>query len=91
MQGTVSTSKPGITRTALFGYIQVAYPRQLQQLHEIIFFFRCQNIFFRCATEASLDPRGHPLVTWGVYLWAGKPPLADIILSHPPDLRDVIV
>ena len=23
---------------------------------------------------------------WGVYLWAGKPPLADIILSHPPDL-----
>ena len=24
--------------------------------------------------------------TWGVYLCAGKPPLADIILSHPPDL-----
>ena len=23
---------------------------------------------------------------WGVYLWAGKPPLAEIILSHSPDL-----
>ena len=29
---------------------------------------------------------GHIGVTWGVYLCAGKPPLADIILSHPPDL-----
>ena len=28
----------------------------------------------------------HFWVTWGVYLCAGKPPLADIILSHPPDL-----
>ena len=37
-------------------------------------------------SEAGLDPRGHLWVTWGVYLWAGKPPLADIILSHPPDL-----
>ena len=37
-------------------------------------------------TEAGSDPRGHPWVTWGVYLWAGRPPLADIILSHPPDL-----
>ena len=37
-------------------------------------------------TEASSDPRGHLGVTWGVYLCAGKPPLADIILSHPPDL-----
>ena len=36
--------------------------------------------------EAGLDPRGHLWVTWGVYLCAGKPPLADIILSHPPDL-----
>ena len=36
--------------------------------------------------EASSDPRGHLWVTWGVYLWAGKPPLADIILSHPRDL-----
>ena len=36
--------------------------------------------------EAGSDPRGHHWVTWGVYLWAGKPPLADIILSHPPDL-----
>ena len=36
--------------------------------------------------EAGSDPRGHLWVTLGVYLWAGKPPLADIILSHPPDL-----
>ena len=36
--------------------------------------------------EAGSDPFGHLWVTWGVYLWAGKPPLADIILSHPPDL-----
>ena len=36
--------------------------------------------------EAGSDPRGHLSVTWGVYLWAGKPPLADIILLHPPDL-----
>ena len=36
--------------------------------------------------EASSDPRGHLGVTLGVYLRAGKPPLADIILSHPPDL-----
>ena len=36
--------------------------------------------------EAGWDPRGHLWVTWGVYLCAGKPPLADIILSHPPDL-----
>ena len=31
--------------------------------------------------EAGSDPRGHLWVTWGVYLCAGKPPLADIILS----------
>ena len=36
--------------------------------------------------EAGSDPRGHLMVTWGVYLCAGKPPLADIILSRPPDL-----
>ena len=36
--------------------------------------------------EAGSDPHGHLWVTWGVYLWADKPPLADIILSHPPDL-----
>ena len=36
--------------------------------------------------EADSDPRGHLWVTWGVYLCAGKPPLADIILSHPLDL-----
>ena len=40
----------------------------------------------RGCTEAGSDPRGHLGVTWGVYLCAGKPPLADIILSHPPDL-----
>ena len=37
-------------------------------------------------SEAGSDPRGHLWVTWGVYLCAGKPPLADIILSHQPDL-----
>ena len=36
--------------------------------------------------EAGSDPRGHLWVTWGVYLYAGKPPLADITLSHPGDL-----
>ena len=36
--------------------------------------------------EAGSDPRGHLGVTWGMYLCAGKPPLADIILSHPPEL-----
>ena len=36
--------------------------------------------------EAGSDPRGHLWVTWGVYLCAGKPPLADSILSHPTDL-----
>ena len=40
----------------------------------------------RSPHEAGSDPRGHLWVTWGVYLCAGKPPLADIILSHPPDL-----
>ena len=46
-------------------------------------------LFFVCyvsAGEAGSDPRGHLWVTWGVYLCAGKPPLADIILSHLPDL-----
>ena len=36
--------------------------------------------------EADSDPRGHLWVTSGVYLCAGKPPLADIILSHPPEV-----
>ena len=36
--------------------------------------------------EAGSDPRGDLGVTWGVYLCAGKPPLAHIIISHPPDL-----
>ena len=40
----------------------------------------------RWCAEAGSDPRGNYWVTWGVYLWAGKPPLADIILLHPPDL-----
>ena len=40
----------------------------------------------RMATEAGSDPRGHLGVTWGVYLCAGKPPFADIILSRPPEL-----
>ena len=46
------------------------------------------NLFLRSGpgTEAGSDPRGHLWVTWGVYLCAGKPPLADIILSHPTDL-----
>ena len=43
-----------------------------------------KSLVSRC--EAGSDPRGHLWVTWGVYLCAGKPPLADIILSHPPDL-----
>ena len=36
--------------------------------------------------EAGSDPRGHLGVIWGVYLCAGKPPLADMILSRQPDL-----
>ena len=44
------------------------------------------DIFAAEEVEAGSDPRGHLGVTWGVYLCAGKPPLADIILSHPPDL-----
>ena len=44
----------------------------------------CGNL--KNTIEAGSDPRGHLGVTWGVYLCAGKPPLADIILSHPPDL-----
>ena len=49
------------------------------------------DLFVAClisilGVEAGSDPRGHLGVTWGVYLCAGKPPLADIILSHPPDL-----
>ena len=48
----------------------------------------CVMVLWGTATciEAGSDPRGHLGVTWGVYLCAGKPPLADIILSHPPDL-----
>ena len=44
-----------------------------------------QNSFVD-SVEAGSDPRGHLGVTWGVYLCAGKPPLADIILPHPPEL-----
>ena len=46
----------------------------------------CFVIFVIMRNEDGSDPRGHLWVTWGVYLCAGKPPLADIILSHPPDL-----
>ena len=45
-----------------------------------------QISLYSAINEAGSDPRGHLWVTWGVYLCAGKPPLADIILSHPPDL-----
>ena len=44
-----------------------------------------EDIFLQ-DTEADSDPCGHLGVTWGVYLCADKPPFADIILSHPPDL-----
>ena len=46
----------------------------------------CPLSLFQDTSEAGSDPCGHLGVTWGVYLCAGKPPLADIILSHPPDL-----
>ena len=49
---------------------------------------RCPGPLGSCSPvcpEAGSDPRGHLWVTWGVYLCAGKPPLADVILSHPPD------
>ena len=36
--------------------------------------------------EAGSDPHGHLGVTLGVYLCAGRLPLADSILSHPPGL-----
>ena len=36
--------------------------------------------------EAGSDPPGYLWITWGVYLYAGKPPLADIIPFHPPGL-----
>ena len=45
-----------------------------------------QGYFPPSTCEDGTDPRGHLWVTWVVYLCAGKPPLADIILSHPPDL-----
>ena len=50
--------------------------------------------------EAGSDPRGHLGVTWGVYLCAGKPPLADIHLgvtwgvylcAGKPPLADIIL
>ena len=47
---------------------------------------RCARCVRCVCAEAGSDPRDHFGVTWGVYLCAGKPPLADIILSHPPDL-----
>ena len=56
-----------------------AHPSARQARHA------CGDQPSRCC-EAGSDPRDHFWVTWGVYLSAGKPPLADIILSHPPDL-----
>ena len=50
-------------------------------------YLRLLSLFRRSLPfEAGSDPPGHLWVTWGVYLCAGKPPSADIILSHPPDL-----
>ena len=48
--------------------------------------FSSRSMEWRRKCEAGSDPCGHLGVTWGVYLCAGKPPLADIILSHPPEL-----
>ena len=48
--------------------------------------FRSDTTLTEKGVEAGSDPGGHLGVTWGVYLSAGKPPLADIIVSHPPDL-----
>ena len=45
-----------------------------------------QELLKLSAGEAGTHPRGNLWVTWGVYLCAGKPPLADIVLSPPPDL-----
>ena len=67
-------------------------PASNRQLHYRLFQCRVprnqHNEIIRCVAhaEAGSDPRGHLGVTWGVYLCARKPPLADIILSHPTDL-----
>ena len=50
------------------------------------YFQRREELIALARSEAGSDPRGHLWVTWGVYLCAGNSPLADIILSHPPDL-----
>ena len=50
----------------------------------VVYLFRSTDDVF-----LSLIPLVHVVdqeETWGVYLCAGKPPLADIILSHPPEL-----
>ena len=60
----------------------VVVPRVRPRVHVDAIIVVCGSPPF----EAGSDPRGHLGVTWGVYLCAGKPPLADIILSHPPGL-----
>ena len=67
------------------------FPRSRTNLSFVVSFIFLGDIvetkLIREATfEAGSDPRGHLWVTWGVYLCAGKPPLADIILCHLPDL-----
>ena len=52
----------------------------------IVVFIYLDDIIILGPSEAGSDPRGHLGVTWGVYLCAGKPPLADLILSRPPEL-----
>ena len=46
----------------------------------------CGSLKNTMTSEAGSDPGGHLWVTWGVNPCAGKPPMADIILSHPPGL-----
>ena len=59
------------------------YTAALHALILILFYLLISGLGY---PEAGSDPRGHLEVTWGVYLCAGKPPLAHIIPSHPPDL-----
>ena len=61
-------------------------PRRVRETAVDWRLYICTHKHTHTHTEAGSDPRGHFGVTWGVYLCAGKPPLADIILSHPPDL-----
>ena len=65
-----------------WGRTIVALLTELLGRAKVIVASRCMRV----GCEAGSDPRGHFGVTWGVYLCAGKPPLADIIPSHPPEL-----